>query len=446
MRKEHIKILSEGLAFADTIGKIKTKIQPIEDTLIAYMFWNLTKKKVTDVVQFLPVSALTSEFAVSVFTAMYKALSENTDPSVYLVKKDVQALSKLQNIHYNRNFINIDDQINHILETKKVIDATYLMQRVIQNEIPLSEMTNTVMGWKSSSVEKTNEELASEFFNKVESISTGYPSLDEITGGIGRGHLWMISGYTSVGKTMFLVSILHNLISNGNNCVFFSLEMTNKDIFGRIVAKDSGVNIRNVIKDPNHRDAEKVRESIARVKYMPFKIFQNKRGLDDITLEISKLQSSEGNIDCVFIDYAQLISTPLRTSEYDSMTRVAQKLQDFCKTTNIPIIILSQISNESAKSPDDKMISAKGGGSLPASADVAMEIFSDMTADEISQCNAENKPYQATVRIKKNRHGRTGKVKMDSFAYRSCFEESVEQFDTIRDMGEAEGKTTNNGW
>ena len=427
MRKKHVDELAKNITFLEDVAKIKLETGMVEKNVVQYMYWNYDRPKVLKVLEFLQPDMLVDEYSKDVLKAMKDALLSGgtiDDVIVNLIRGGKNYHTDLAQSLDQSVIVNVEAQINYLLDTQAKLHAIYETQRVILGEKNLNDMIMSLIERSQQLSQKfhDNEHLANTFFDENESLSTGLQNLDDITGGIGMGHLWLVSGYTSVGKTMFLVTLLHNIISQGKFGLFFSLEMTDRDIFGRLVAKDSGVNIRKARQDMKSPDAKKVRESIARVKDMPFKIYQDKRGLDDILLAIQK-ESQTQKIDCIFLDYAQLISTHL-TKEYENMTRVAQRLQDFCKTMNIPIVLLSQISNENARTPDDKMIGAKGGGSLPASADVAIEIYSEMTADDIASRNIAGDPYQVTCRIKKNRHGRTGKVTMDAYAWKSCFVEN----------------------
>jgi len=64
---------------------------------------------------------------------------------------------------------------------------------------------------------------------KVSGIKTGFPSVDNNVGGLHDGHLTMLAGSTSMGKSAFSLSLTNNLIKNGKKVHFVSLEMNSKE-------------------------------------------------------------------------------------------------------------------------------------------------------------------------------------------------------------------------
>ena len=61
-------------------------------------------------------------------------------------------------------------------------------------------------------------------------LSSGYKWLDEAIDGIRPGHLWVIGGYSSAGKTFFSLNIAKNLVAQNKRVIFFSLEMSKKRV------------------------------------------------------------------------------------------------------------------------------------------------------------------------------------------------------------------------
>jgi len=61
-------------------------------------------------------------------------------------------------------------------------------------------------------------------------ILTGFDEIDLLTRGLKRGEVFVMGGFTSHGKSTFLMNVNYNAVINGYNTVFISLEMVEKQI------------------------------------------------------------------------------------------------------------------------------------------------------------------------------------------------------------------------
>lgn len=78
---------------------------------------------------------------------------------------------------------------------------------------------------------KNNEEIGN---------PTGFSKIDECTRGIKKGELWVISAYTSEGKSMFLANLMWtNAVLFGRNVVYASGEMPREQIRQWVLARHS---------------------------------------------------------------------------------------------------------------------------------------------------------------------------------------------------------------
>ena len=211
-----------------------------------------------------------------------------------------------------------------------------------------------------------------------------------------QGHNILITGYTSYGKSTLLSSLLVEICENGGKPLVFSLEDSR-------IEKLMG--LRAVISDvPKPRqlqgEIQSSRELLAEadqklLKWSPI-IYDDVRTLDDMRLKIKKHVLRDG-VNVVAIDFIQNIKE--RGSLYERMSNAAQYLQDLWKEMGVTGIVLSQIDNESAKG-NSKLIGAKGGGDLPAAADIVIDMK-----------RPEGDKFKLDLLVKKNRvFGKTGVI------------------------------------
>lgn len=81
--------------------------------------------------------------------------------------------------------------------------------------------------------------------NAQDGILSGYPTVDNLCRGFSPGELIIFSGATGHGKTLLAQNILHNLGIQGIPSLFFSLEMTQKEISKRYLTMHQSSNLDN---------------------------------------------------------------------------------------------------------------------------------------------------------------------------------------------------------
>jgi hypothetical protein len=241
--------------------------------------------------------------------------------------------------------------------------------------------------------------------------SMGYAKLDELADGL-RDHLWVIGAYTSAGKTFFSLNIVANLLKQGIPVAFYSLEMSKVDVYGRILGILSGVNSRKMIRGSlSTEELEKVKQAKELVTKSGLRIHGAKEQYDDIVMSMG-MEKLTGKAEVFVIDYAQLVrSGDLR--DYEALSRLSKGLQTFCRQKKAPVILLSQVSNEHAKSPESGIIGFKGAGEMAASADLAIEMIGTDDKETKERKIVHGEPLNVKLCIKKNRHGRIRNIEME---------------------------------
>jgi replicative DNA helicase len=313
----------------------------------------------------------------------------------------------LKNYHYRELHRSLSESLQEIATSPRDIqEVTKKIQiKLLENQIENKE-TET-----PSQILKEIEKDQLEYYNKKAQgltclgIPTGFQFLDDAIDGLRPGHLWLIGGYTGTGKSTFMLQILKNILESSYKVSLYSLEMGGKDIITRILGMESGQNGQHLIKDVDddffHREYEKAAE---RINAYRLSIHTKKRDIEQIALSMT--EEAEKGVDVFALDYAQNLDYG-KKSEYEALTYAANVLQDVAKLTNKPIILLSQVNNESVKNKSEVM-GYKGTGALPQVADLALELARTETQEELEEKKAYgNYNYEVMAKIRKNKHGIT---------------------------------------
>lgn len=82
--------------------------------------------------------------------------------------------------------------------------------------------------------------------NGQESVPTGWYSLDEISGGLRNGEVVVVSGYSNMGKTTFVINLIKNISVNKHlPILFFSFQQPEYMVAKTLLSSMSGLNLNS---------------------------------------------------------------------------------------------------------------------------------------------------------------------------------------------------------
>lgn len=243
-------------------------------------------------------------------------------------------------------------------------------------------------------------------------LPTPFHKLTEYTSGFRLGHLWIVGGYTSHGKSFLGVEFAYHVLKQGGKVILFSTEMDVETFMLRIAARHSGIHsTRILLGDMTEIGRQAVDESFALMDAYGLILYDDVYAIEQMRIKAKRDKAHwEGKLDLVVVDFVQNIIG--EGTVYERMARVAIELQRMAKDLNACVIALSQISNESARNDSD-LLGYKGAGEIAAAADVGLWIKRD---------NERMDLY-----VRKNRHGKTGKVALRFTANWTRLEEIGEE-------------------
>jgi len=260
-------------------------------------------------------------------------------------------------------------------------------------------------------------------------LSCGYSKLDKVIDGLRKGHFWVLGGFTNLGKTTLSLNFTADLIKQGKRVVYYSLEMTDVDTFSRllgIMCEENGLKILKGYSDKQ----DKIKEVKQKIIDSNFTIKTGVSEISEIMMSMYE-ENIKSPVDLFVIDYIQNVKAKGTKSEYETVSTVSVELQLNAQRLNIPVIALSQITNESAKNNDYQLVAGfKGSGAISASADLAMEI---KIGEENNEARVEKIRKGEKVNMKlvisKNRHGSVGYVNLIFDGSTGVFEQTPDLSD-----------------
>ena len=254
--------------------------------------------------------------------------------------------------------------------------------------------------------------------NEVEvGIPTGFAAIDEYTGGLKKGEMFVLAARPSIGKTTLGLNVIRNVALHPTKpraVAFFSLEMTEQQIARRLLCTEAQVS-ESSFWNHSFLDSDLVNLTRAAQKIESAKIWIDPTG----GLSIAELRAkarrlvSQHKIELIVIDYLQLMTTEERIeSRQQEVAKISGGIKKLAKDLNIPVLVLAQLNREVDKnsSPNarPKLAHLRESGAIEQDADIVT--FLHRNRDDTK--NNAVTSVEAEWIVEKNRNGRTGVVKL----------------------------------
>ena len=303
----------------------------------------------------------------------------------------------------------------------EIINSSYITNLPLENifnnlENELFALNNEIKIQKlSSSAELLNDlfyELKDKFLNPtLPGLKSGFYDLDLLTQGFQKSDLIIIAGRPSTGKTALSLNIILNVIKNSKLPVlFFSLEMSNKQIMYRLLSMEANIDQTRLKNGKLYQnDWIKLNKIIKILSKLPLFIDDSANlSVNDIRSKIKTIISEQTKIGLIVIDYLQLmqnlnIKNGNRVQELSQITRY---LKNIAREFNVPIIALSQLSRNVENRLNQKPILSdlRESGSIEQDADLVLMLYKNKSSSQASQLTE--------LIIAKQRNGPIGTIKL----------------------------------
>jgi len=219
---------------------------------------------------------------------------------------------------------------------------------------------------------KQNVNTRSDEEGNITGVKSGFTYIDNVTSGFQKGDLIILAGRPGMGKSAFATDVARYC---DEEVGFFTLEMSDFQVWGRIAARGLKVNSK-VLTKGLYRESylEKINAEIR--KYPKIHI-DGTPGLS-ITSFKSKARKMKRDygVKLIIIDYLQLmtghVGVKYNGNENAELNDISKGLKEMAKELDIPIIALSQLSREveKRKPPRPKLSDLRGSGGIEQDADM----------------------------------------------------------------------------
>ena len=350
--------------------------------------------------------------------------------SISLVKMKTESDIKIEKIIEDnvimRDFTDIIDTLEKLTIRRQIADAARDVYKITQKDDLDAEDYQNQAQEIIFNVTDTNkkekgiyhiEDSLHKLYEKITSIQegefeftgipTGYPSIDNQISGLQNGHLTVVAAPTSMGKTAFALSICYNVIKEGYNVIFISLEMVHTEISERLAVIDSRVPANKYQKKMASYQLDNVNAAFSRLADKNLYI-SDKRGLSasDIKARCRKITKKMGEVDFVVVDYLQNIEYGGgRKNTAEKIGDTVLNIRNLAGELDAPIMLLSQVNRNRDGVPN--LSDMRGSGEIEENAD---EVWIPYRPEYDEDTNNEGGKEEAKLVMKKGRTSGTGVV------------------------------------
>ena len=246
----------------------------------------------------------------------------------------------------------------------------------------------------------------------ITGVSTGFRDIDRQLSGFQNSDLILVAARPSVGKTALGIHMGLNASLTGKKVAVFSLEMSRRQIFQRILSIITRVELQDIISgNIKKEDWPLLYKSISKFQEIDMYID------DTASISITELRAKskrmkiEKGLDLIVIDYLQLMTADMGRNDnrQQEISNISRGLKALAKELNIPVLALSQLSRKSEERSNKRpMLSdLRESGAIEQDADVVMMLYRD---DYYDQDSEEQNIIE--VITAKHRNGPTGTNKL----------------------------------
>lgn len=245
----------------------------------------------------------------------------------------------------------------------------------------------------------------------TDAIATGWADLDDMLsgGGLRPGHLTVVGARPGVGKSLVATMLAGRTAAAGRGVYFASVEMSTDELTDRIAAASTGINLADLTNralSPEQLDT--LHAGVRRISPWPLHIDDRATTVAHIRRGARRVARSSAGLGLVIVDYLQILDgkAPAGASREQVVAGMSRALKLLSKELGVPVVLLSQLNRGSTQRADKSPLISdlRESGAVEQDSDEVILLHRDDEDPDLAG--------QIQLNLAKNRHGRTGIVRL----------------------------------
>jgi replicative DNA helicase len=256
------------------------------------------------------------------------------------------------------------------------------VEKLIKDAVQISLTKDMGTDYFGSPSDRINK-----YFNSGGQVSTGWPQMDRLLyGGFSRGELNIFAGGSGSGKSLVMMNIALNWLTQGLSGVYISLELSEELCALRTDAMLTSMSTKDIRKDISTAEL-KVKMVGKKAGEYRIKAFPAQSTVNDIRSYIKEVQIQTGiKIDFVMVDYLDLLMpVSAKVSPNDLFVKdkyVSEELRNLAKELGVLFVTASQLNRSAVEEIEFDHSHISGGISKINTADNVFGIFTSRAMRE----------------------------------------------------------------
>lgn len=232
-------------------------------------------------------------------------------------------------------------------------------------------------------------------------IYFGLRELDKMVGGVEGGDVIVLAARPAVGKSAIALQIIEYNAKKGKKVGYFNLEMQENQVYERMIAKASGIDMARIRNATRFLQDEEQKFADGNDKLSKWDNVFVRTG--SMTLSDLRIAVKNGGYDLVVIDYLQLLkpNKGRGSNRYAEVGDISRGVKSIASDSDVPIIALSQL-NRASEGKEDKepnMSELRESGDIEQDASVILMLWNSDKEDKTKK----------KIKVDKARQGKLGK-------------------------------------
>jgi replicative DNA helicase len=241
--------------------------------------------------------------------------------------------------------------------------AESFIKRAMDDTVSIEELLDTHHGNLSKLMDHEERgivkicDLVKPAFEKVEEFAssadgivglpTGLRSVDEATGGMKPGELWIIGGRPSRGKSAFCTQVAVHVARRAKRVLVFSMEMPPVTVVRRMFFSEAGVDRFDLRR---HGRSDKAWNGVNKAfgDLHPLPLWFD--GRESPTLQqirsAARRHEAKHGLDLIVVDYLQRCSIDTKQDRWVAVGDVAKGLKNLALALDVPVLAACQLNAE----------------------------------------------------------------------------------------------------
>lgn len=251
----------------------------------------------------------------------------------------------------------------------------------VQSAISDIEQDEAKENINQAAKEVLKEWNAIETGENVKRLRSGWNCVDQRWKGLRGGEFVVVAGTTGTGKTIFGMQIATINAMQGNRPMVFSLEMSQQEIYRRMVGMVGKIPISMAdSEDSNERikfyndHSTALTVAVTKLKDLDMPIdSEGAIHINDLCIR-ARREHKKSPLSMILVDYLQLVRGEGQNRERE-MAYVSSRLKRLAKSLDIPVIALCQFNREASKGGRPSMSQLRDSGAIEQDADVVTLLY-----------------------------------------------------------------------